>query len=116
MAARHSMFARVETVEGAPMLMIFAILVALVTLYWLGSLAYRYVADPAERSRLNQQPGQWLVALLGLVLLAMLLLGLAPPFGNLSILAGDFQFRIWAVGLVGCVVVTVAHFVLRGRA
>ncbi len=99
------------------MLMIFAILVALVTLYWLGSLAYQYVANPAERSRLNKRPGQWLLALLGVVLLAMLLLGiLVPPFGNLSILAGDFQFRIWIVGLVGCIIVTVVHFLLRGRA
>ncbi len=98
------------------MLMIFAILVALVTLYWLGSLAYQYFANPAERSRLNKRPGQWLLALLGVVLLAMLLLGiLVPAFGNLSILAGDFQFRIWVVGLIGCVIVTILHFLAGGR-
>jgi hypothetical protein len=104
-------------VESAPMMMtIFAILVALVMLYWLGSLAYQYLANPAERSRLNKQPGQLLVALLGAVLLAMLLVGiLVPPFGNLSILIGDLQFRIWVVGLVGCVIVTAVHFLLRGR-
>ena len=97
-------------------MMIFAILVALVMLYWLGSLAYQYLANPAERSRLNKQPGQLLLVLLGVVLLVMLLLGiLVPPFGNLSILVGDYQFRIWLVGLIGCVIVTVAHFVMRGR-
>jgi hypothetical protein len=106
-----------EPVEGVPMLTIFAILVALVTLYWLGSLAYQYLANPDERSRLNERPGQLLLALLGIVLLAMLLIGiLVPPFGNLSILVGDHQFRIWAIGLVGCVVVTVVHFLIRARA
>jgi hypothetical protein len=98
------------------MMMIFAIVVALVMLYWLGSLAYQYLANPAERARLNKQPMQLLVALLGVVLLVMLLLGiLVAPFGNLSILAGDYQVRIWVVGLIGCVIVTVAHFVIRGR-
>jgi len=98
------------------MMMIIAILVALVMLYWLGSLAYQYLANPAERARLNKQPGQLLLALLGVVLLVMLLLGIVvPPFGNLSILAADYQVRIWVVGLIGCVIVTVAHFVIRGR-
>jgi hypothetical protein len=98
------------------MMMIIAVLVALVTAYWLGSLAYQYLANPAERSRLNKQPGQLLLALLGVVLLVMLLLGiLVPPFGNLSILVGAYHFRIWVIGLIGCVIVTVAHFVIRGR-
>jgi hypothetical protein len=111
------MFVASEPVEGVPMMMIFAILVALVTLYWLGSLAYQYLTNPADRSRLNKQPGQLLLALLAIVLLAMLLVGiLVPAFGNLSLLVGNYQFRIWAVGLAGCVVVTAAHFLFRGRA
>jgi hypothetical protein len=99
------------------MVMIVAIVVALVTLYWLGSLAYQYLANPTERSRLNKQPVRLLLALLGVVLLAMLLIGiLVPPFGNLSILVADYQFRIWAIGLVGCVIVTIVHFLVGGRA
>ena len=98
-------------------LMIFAIVVALVVLYWLGSLAYQYLSNPAERSRLNKQPGQLLLALLTVVLLAMLLVGiLVPAFGNLSILVGDHQFRLWTIGLAGCVVVTAVHFLFRSRA
>jgi antitoxin HigA-1 len=104
-------------VRPMTMMMIFAIVVALVVLYWLGSLAYHYVTNPAERARLNKQPGQLLIALLAVVLLAMLLIGiLVPAFGNLSIFVGDYQFRIWTVGLAGCVVVTAAHFLFRGRA
>jgi hypothetical protein len=99
------------------MVMIFAIVVALVTLYWLGSLAYQYLANPAERSRLNKQPVQLLLAFLGVVLLAMLLVGiLVPQFGNLSILVADYQFRIWAIGLIGCVIVTIVHFLVGGQA
>jgi hypothetical protein len=111
------MFVTSEYVGGVPMMMIFAILVALVTLYWLGSLAYQYVANPAERSQLNKRPGQLLLALLGVVLLVMLLVGiLVPPFGNLSVLVGDYQFRIWAIGLIGCIIVSVAHFLMRALA
>jgi hypothetical protein len=111
------MLAASEHVEGVLMTMIFAIVVALVTLYWLGSLAYQYLASPAERSRLNKQPGQLLLALLGVALLAMLLVGiLVPQFGNLSFLVADYQFRVWAVGLVGCVIVTIVHFLVGGRA
>jgi ABC-type Fe3+ transport system permease subunit len=103
--------------EARLMMMVLAVLVALVVLYWLGSLAYQYLSNPAERSRLNKRRGQWLLALLAVVLLAMLLVGiLVPAFGNLSILVGDHQFRLWTIGLAGCVVVTAVHFLFRSRA
>jgi hypothetical protein len=47
--------------------------------------------------------------------LAVLLIGIYSPYGNLSILIGGQQFRIWLVGLIGCVVFTVVGFMMRRR-
>jgi hypothetical protein len=94
---------------------IIGILVALGVLYWLGSLAYKYFTDPIERSRLNKEPVRILLALLTAVFLAMLLVGICiPPFGNLSILIGAQEFRVWAIGLAGCIVVMAVNL-LTGR-
>ncbi len=90
-----------------------AILVALAVLFWLGSLAYAYFSNSAERSRLNKQPGLLLIALLAAVSLAVLLIGINSPYGNLSILIGGQQFRIWIFGLIGCVIFTLAGFMMR---
>ena len=92
---------------------IVAILVALAVLCWLGSLAYAYFSNSAERSRLSRQPGLLIVALLAAVSLVVLLLGINSPYGNLSILIGGQQFRIWVFGLVGCVIFTLAGFMMR---
>jgi hypothetical protein len=72
----------------------FAILVALAALSWLGSLAYAYFTNPIERSRLNKRPAVMTIALLAAVSLAVLLIGINSPYGNLSILIGEQQFRI----------------------
>lgn len=94
---------------------IVAILVALAVLSWLGSLAYAYFANSTERSRLNNQPGLLVIALLAALSLVVLLMGIYSPYGNLSILIGGQQFRIWLVGLIGCVVFTVVGFMMRRR-
>jgi hypothetical protein len=94
---------------------IVAILVALAVLYWLGSLAYAYFANSTERTRLNNQPGLLVIALLAALSLVVLLMGIYSPYGNLSILIGGQQFRIWLVGLIGCVVFTVVGFMMRRR-
>ena len=94
---------------------IVAILIALAALYWLGSLAYAYLTNSTERSRLNKQPGLLVIALLAAVSLVVLLMGVYSPYGNLSILIGGQQFRIWIVGLIGCVVFTVVGFMMRRR-
>jgi hypothetical protein len=94
---------------------IVAILVALAVLYWLGSLAYAYFANSTERARLNNQPGLLVIALLAALSLVVLLMGIYSPYGNLSILIGGQQFRIWLVGLIGCVVFTVVGFMMRRR-
>ena len=73
---------------------IVAILIALAVLYWLGSLAYAYFANSTERTRLNNQPGLLVIALLAALSLAVLLIGIYSPYGNLSILIGGQQFRI----------------------
>ena len=94
---------------------IVAILIALAVLYWLGSLAYAYFANSTERTRLNNQPGLLVIALLAALSLVVLLIGIYSPYGNLSILIGGQQFRIWLVGLIGCVVFTVVGFMMRRR-
>jgi hypothetical protein len=94
---------------------IVAILIALAVLYWLGSLAYAYFANSTERTRLNNQPGLLVIALLAALSLAVLLIGIYSPYGNLSILIGGQQFRIWLVGLIGCVVFKVVGFMMRRR-
>ena len=94
---------------------IVAIVIALAVLYWLGSLAYAYFANSTERSRLNNQPGLLVIALLAALSLVVLLMGIYSPYGNLSILIGGQQFRIWLVGLIGCVVFTVIGFMMRRR-
>jgi hypothetical protein len=94
---------------------IVAILIALAVLYWLGSLAYAYFSNSTERARLNNQPGLLFIALLAAVSLVVLLMGIYSPYGNLSILIGGQQFRIWLVGLIGCVVFTVVGFIMRRR-
>jgi hypothetical protein len=94
---------------------IVAIMIALAVLYWLGSLAYAYFANSTERTRLNNQPGLLVIALLAALSLAVLLIGIYSPYGNLSILIGGQQFRIWLVGLIGCVVFTVVGFMMRRR-
>jgi hypothetical protein len=94
---------------------IVAILIALAVLYWLGSLAYAYFANSTERTRLNNQPGLLVIALLAALSLVVLLMGIYSPYGNLSILIGGQQFRIWLVGLIGCVVFTVVGFMMRRR-
>jgi hypothetical protein len=94
---------------------IFAILVALATLYWLGSLAYAYFTNPIERSRLSKQPGMMIIALLTAVSLVILLIGIKSPYGNLSISIGEQQFRIWVIGLIGCVIFTAVGFWMRRR-
>jgi hypothetical protein len=94
---------------------IVAILIALAVLYWLGSLAYAYFANSTERTRLNNQPGLLVIALFAALSLAVLLIGIYSPYGNLSILIGGQQFRIWLVGLIGCVVFTVVGFMMRRR-
>jgi hypothetical protein len=94
---------------------IVAILIALAVLYWLGSLAYAYFANSTERTRLNNQPGLLVIELLAALSLAVLLIGIYSPYGNLSILIGGQQFRIWLVGLIGCVVFTVVGFMMRRR-
>jgi len=81
---------------------IVAILVALAVLYWLGSLAYACLSNSAERSRLSKQPGLIIIALLAALSLVILLLGIYSPYGNLSILIGGQQLRIWMFGLIGC--------------
>ena len=92
---------------------IVAILVSLAVLYWLGSLAYAYLSNSIERSRLNSQPGLLAIALLAAVSLVILLLGINSPYGNLSILIGGQQFRIWMFGLIGCIVFTAIGFMMR---
>lgn len=94
---------------------IVAILVALATLYWLGSVAYAYFFNPSERSRLNKQPVLMIVALLAAISLVILLIGINSPFGNLSILIGEHQLRIWIVGLSGCVIFTAVGVMMRRR-
>ena len=94
---------------------IVAIVIALAVLYWLGSLAYAYFANSTERTRLNNQPGLLVIALLAALSLVVLLMGIYSPYGNLSILIGGQQFRIWLVGLIGCVVFTVVGFMMRRR-
>jgi len=84
-------------------------------LYWLGALAYAYLTNSTERSRLNKQPGLLVIALLAAASLAVLLMGIYSPYGNLSILIGEQQLRIWIVGLIGCVVFTVVGFMMRRR-
>jgi hypothetical protein len=92
---------------------ILAILVALAVLYWLGSLAYSYLTDPTERSRLNKRPGLIVIALLAAVSVVILLIGIYSPFGELSILIGEQQLRIWIIGLIGCVVFTAVGYIMR---
>jgi hypothetical protein len=48
-------------------MIVFAILVALAALSWLGSLAYAYFTNPIERSRLNKRPAVMMIALLAAV-------------------------------------------------
>jgi hypothetical protein len=76
-------------------MIVFAILVALATLSWLGSLAYAYFTNPIERSRLNKRPAVMMIALLAAVSLVVLPIGINSPYGYLSILIGDQQIRIW---------------------
>ena len=94
---------------------IVAVLVALATLYWLGSLAYAYFINPIERSRLNKQPGLMIIALLAAVSLVILLIGINSPFGNLSILIGQQQVPTWVIGLSGCIIFTAVGFMMRRR-
>jgi hypothetical protein len=93
----------------------FAILVALAALSWLGSLAYAYFTNPIERSRLNKRPVVMMIALLAAVSLVVLLIGINSPYGNLSILIGEQQFRIWVFGLIGCVIFTALGYSIRRR-
>jgi hypothetical protein len=93
----------------------FAILVALAALSWLGSLAYTYFTNPIERSRLNKRPAVIIIALLAAVSLVVLLIGINSPYGNLSIVIGEQQFRIWIFGLIGCVVFTALGYSIRRR-
>ena len=92
---------------------IVAILVALAVLYWLGSLAYACWRNSAERSRISKQPGLLIIALLAALSLVILLLGIYSPYGNLSILIGGQQFRIWMFGLIGCIVFTLLGLMMR---
>jgi amino acid transporter len=92
---------------------ILAILVALAVLYWLGSLAYSYLTDPEERSRLNKRPGLMVIALLAALSVVILLIGIYSPFGELSILIGEQQLRIWIIGLIGCVIFTAVGYMMR---
>ena len=105
----------VDEEEEQKIMTIVAILVALAALYWLGSLTYAYCANATERSRLNNQPGVLLIALFALVSLVVLLLGIYSPYGNLSVLIGGQQVRIWLVGLIGCIVFTLVGFFMRRR-
>src|SRR5271167_857202 len=98
-----------EAHRGSIMI-VFAILVALATLSWLGSLAYAYFTNPIERSRLNKRPAVMMIALLAAVSLVVLLIGINSPYGNLSILIGEQQIRIWVFGLIGCVIFTALGF------
>jgi hypothetical protein len=93
----------------------FAILVALAALSWLGSLAYTYFTNPIERSRLNKRPAVMMIALLAAVSLAVLLIGINSPYGNLSILIGEQQFRIWVFGLIGSIIFTALGYSIRRR-
>jgi hypothetical protein len=92
---------------------IVAILVALAVLYWLGSLAYACLSNSAERSRISKQPGLLIIALLAALSLVILLLGIYSPYGNLSILIGGQQLRIWMFGLIGCIVFTLLGLIMR---
>lgn len=94
---------------------IFAILVALAVLGWLCSLAYAYITNRDERSRLNKRPGLLIVALLAAVSLLILLIGINSPYGSLSVLIGEQQVRIWIIGLIGCVIFTALGFFMRRR-
>ena len=96
-------------------MIVFAILVALAAVSWLGTLAYGYFTNPIERSQLNKQPGLIIIALLAAISLVVLLVGINSPYGNLSILIGERQFRIWIFGLVGCIIFTALGFSLRRR-
>ncbi len=96
-------------------MVVLAILVVLAAVYWLSSLAYRYLADPAERARLNKRPGLILVALLAAASVVILLIGIYSPYGGLSVLVGDTQFRIWIIGLIGSIIFTAVGFMMQRR-
>jgi hypothetical protein len=96
-------------------MIVFAILVALAAVSWLGTLAYGYFTNPIERSRLNNRPALIIIALLAAISLVVLVVGINSPYGNLSILIGERQFRIWIFGLVGCIIFTALGFSLRRR-
>jgi hypothetical protein len=95
---------------------IFGILVSVALLWWLGSLAREYFTNPTERSRLNNQPGQLLLTILGAAFLVMGIVGICiPRFGELAISVGGHQLRVWAIGLIGCAVLTAFYF-MSGKA
>jgi hypothetical protein len=104
-----------EEAHRGSVMIVFAILVALATLSWLGSLAYAYFTNPIERSGLNKRPAVIMIALLAAVSLVVLLIGINSPYGNLSILIGEQQFRIWVFGLIGCIIFTALGFSMRRR-
>jgi hypothetical protein len=94
---------------------LFGISISLALLYWLASLAQEYFTNPAERARLNSKPGDLLFVIFAAVFMVMGIVGICiEPFGNLIIPVGGYQFRVWAVGLVGMVAVLAIRF-LSGR-
>jgi len=97
------------------MIIVFAILVALAVVSRLGTLAYGYFTNPIERSRLNKRTALIIIALLAAISLVVLLIGINSPYGNLSILIGERQFRIWIFGLIGCIIFTALGFSIRRR-
>jgi len=54
-----------------------------------------------------------IIALLAALSLVILLLGIYSPYGNLSILIGGQQLRIWMFGLIGCIVFTLVGLTMR---
>jgi hypothetical protein len=78
-------------------------------------LLTRIFTNPIERSGLNKRPAVMMIALLAAVSLVGLLIGINSPYGNLSVLIGEQQFRIWVFGLIGCVIFTALGFSMGRR-
>jgi hypothetical protein len=94
---------------------LFGIFISLALLYWLASLAHEYFTNPAERARLNGNPRDLLFAMFAALFMVMGIVGICiEPFGNLIIPVGNYQFRVWAVGLVGMIAVLAIRF-MSGR-
>ena len=73
---------------------IVAILIALAVLYWLGSLAYAYFANSTERTRLNNQPGLLVIALLAALSLAVEAFQLVDNLVAIGLTSFDYKLFV----------------------